>query len=237
VAYFGWHLARGAGRLKLHLRGLVLRREMFNDILKVGALACLSPLQSVLAAVIFTGFVARLGVPALAGYGIGQRLEFLLVPIAFGIGVASVPMVGMAIGAGRVARARRVAWTAGAASAFNLALVGFTVALAPDLWAGLFTAEPAVLEHARLYLHWAGPAFPLFGLGLTLYFASQGSGRVLGPVLAGTVRLVIVVAGGLWLATGTASAAGLFALAAAAMAAYGLAAAAAVKVTPWGQGR
>mgnify|MGYP003330148296 CR=1 FL=1 len=37
-------------------------------------------------------------------------------PITFAVGVASVPMVGMAIGSGNVARARRVAWTGGALS-------------------------------------------------------------------------------------------------------------------------
>ena len=58
-----------------------------------------------LTVLILTGRVARLGVDALAGYGIGARLEFLLIPIAFGIGVATVPMVGMVIGRGDVARA------------------------------------------------------------------------------------------------------------------------------------
>jgi MATE family, multidrug efflux pump len=102
-------LRSGRGRLTLRLSGVALEREMFVDILKVGALACLSPLQSVLTILIFTGLVARFGTQALAGYGIGARLEFLLVPIAFSIGVACVPMVGMAVGAGDVARARRVA--------------------------------------------------------------------------------------------------------------------------------
>ena len=40
--------------------------------------------------------VAQFGTDALAGYGVGTRLEFLLVPIAFAVGVASVPLVGMA---------------------------------------------------------------------------------------------------------------------------------------------
>jgi Na+-driven multidrug efflux pump len=190
-------------------------------------------LQSVLAVLIFTGLVARLGVLPLAGYGIGQRLEFLITPIAFGIGVASVPMVGVAMGAGNVARARQVAWTAGAVSAFNLALIGTVVALAPDLWAATFTRDEAVLGHARQYLRIAGPAFPLFGLGLTLYFASQGSGRVLGPVLAGTVRLVLVAGVGALLSAGGSSASGFFWLVAAAMVTYGLCTAAAIKLVPW----
>lgn len=235
VAFFLWYLLRGQDRLAMRWQGVRLQRAMFTDILRVGALACLSPLQSVLTVLIFTGLVARLGVLPLAGYGIGQRLEFLLIPIAFGIGVASVPMVGMAIGAGDVARARRVAWTAGALSAGNLALIGALVALAPDLWAGLFSRDAGVLEHARQYLRLAGPAFPLFGLGLTLYFAAQGSGKVLGPVLAGTVRLVLVAGVGAWLVAAQAPAGAYFALVAAGMVAYGLSTAAAVRLTPWGR--
>jgi Na+-driven multidrug efflux pump len=235
VGVFFSYLRSGRGRLKLSLAGFSARREMFHDILKVGALACLSPLQSVLTALIFTALVARLGTAALAGYGIGQRLEFLLIPIAFGIGVAAVPMVGMAIGAGQVPRARRVAWLAGAVSAFNLAVIGAAVALAPDLWAALFTDDEAVLQHARDYLRIAGPAYPFFGLGLTLYFASQGAGHVLGPVLAATARLALVAAVGAWLAAEGAAASSVFALAAAAMVLYGVLSAAAVKRAKWGR--
>lgn len=233
VLYFLWYLTSGRGRIRLSLRGVVLQREMFFDILKVGALACLSPVQSVLAILIFTGLIARLGVLPLAGYGIGQRLEFLLIPISFGIGVASVPMVGMAIGAGNIARARKVAWTAGFVSAFNLAIVGAIVTIAPDLWATLYTNDEAVLEYARQYLRTVGPAFPFFGLGLTLYFASQGSGKVLGPVLAGTLRLALVIAGGLWLAFSDTRAESYFWLMALVMIVYGISTAASIKITRW----
>lgn len=234
VAFFLWYLGSGQGRLTLRWQAFPLRAELFRDILKVGALACLSPVQSVLTVLIFTGLVARLGVLPLAGYSIGQRLEFLLIPIAFGIGMASVPMVGMAIGAGNVARARRVAWTAGAVSAGNLAVIGLLVTIWPDLWAGMFTRDEAVLESAREYLRIAGPAFPLFGLGLTLYFASQGSGKVLGPVLAATLRLAVVALAGWWLAARGAPAWQYFALVAAAMVVYGLSTALSIRLTRWG---
>ena len=228
-----WFLGSGRARVHLRWRAPPLRAELLTDILRVGALSCTSPVMSVLTVLIFTGLIAHVGVLPLAGYAIGQRLEFLLVPIAFGIGVASVPMVGMSIGAGNVPRARRVAWTAGLLSAFNLALIGAAVALWPDLWAGLFTSDAAVLDHARQYLRTVGPAFPLFGLGLTLYFASQGSGRVLGPVLAGALRLLLVAVVGGWLAARNASPAAYFVLVAGAMAAYGLSTALAVRLTPW----
>ena len=61
---------------------------------------------------------------------------------------------------------------------------------------GLFSDDAAVLETGSIYLRIVAPFYPLFGAGVALYFASQGAGQVLRPVLAGTVRLVLVVAGG-----------------------------------------
>src|SRR5947207_4348168 len=56
-----------------------------------------------------------------------------------------------------------------------------------------------MLVAGAAYLRHVGPAFGFFGLGLSLYFASQGAGRLLWPLSAGLVRLVIAVGGG-WIA-------------------------------------
>jgi putative MATE family efflux protein len=232
-----WFLRSGRARITLGFARSALRREMFVDILKVGAVAAFSPLQSVLTVLILTRLVSTFGTEALAGYGIGARLEFLLVPIAFAVGVACVPMVGMAIGAGNVERARRVAWIGGAVAGTAVGLIGLVVAAVPQRWSGLFTSDPAVQAAANLYLRFAGPCFAFVGLGLCLYFASQGAGKVLGPVLAASVRLVLIAIGGWWLASEGAPVWTLFALVGVSLAAYGIATAAAVYVTPWGARR
>lgn len=243
IAYAGatlfllFFLGSGRGQVRLRLGRGQLSREMFSDILKVGAVSSLSPFISVLTVLILTRLVAGFGTEALAGYGIGARLEFLLVPIVFAVGVATVPMVGMAMGAQRVERARQVAWTSARVVMVVLGFIGLLVAAVPDLWSGLFTADPAVRDAANLYLRWAGPAFAFLGLGLSLYFASQGSGKVLQPVIATSVRLWLVLVGGLWLTANGAPAWALYALVAASMIASGLAVAAMVYVTPWGPGR
>jgi Na+-driven multidrug efflux pump len=234
MLFLGWFLATGRSRLRFRFGKFAFEREMFADILKVGALACLSPLQSVLTMLVFTGLVARFGTEALAGYGIGARLEFLLIPIVFAIGVACVPMVGMAIGARDVARARQVAWTGGGLAMLTLGALGAIAAIFPDAWARLFTSEPSVLSVTHTYLRWAGPGFGLFGLGLCLYFASQGAAKILGPVLTSTLRLVLVIGVGPALAAAGAPLWTLFALVAAAYAIYGLSTAAVVRLTRWG---
>ena len=87
--YLYAYLRSSRSRVRLSVSATPLRWELLRDILKVGALACISPLQTVLTILILTWLVAQFGTTALAGYGIGTRLEFLLIPIAFAIGVAS----------------------------------------------------------------------------------------------------------------------------------------------------
>jgi len=234
AAYLLMHLTLGHAQISLKVRATPFQRELLNDILRVGGVACISPLQTVLTILVLTRLVAQFGTEALAGYGIGTRLEFLLVPIGFAIGVASVPLVGMAIGAGNIARARQAAWMAAALATAILGAIGAVVAMAPDLWTGLFTQDPAVLTAAKSYFQWAGPAYGLFGLGLSLYFSSLAAGKAKGPVLAGTLRLVLVAAGGALLASWQTAPWTIFALVAAGMALYGLSTVLFVKYTPWG---
>lgn len=222
-------------RLRLAFSGMSLRWDHFRDILKVGAISCLSPLQSILTVVVLAKFVAAFGTTALAGYGIGVRLELLLVPIAFAVGAASVPMVGMAIGAGKIARARRVAWTAALASAVVIGSIGCVAALYPDFWSALFTRDPNVVGAAHTYLGIAGFGFAAYGFGLCLYFASQGSGRILGPVLGGTVRLLVVIVGGVLLLSHNGDFSSFAVLVTAAMVAYGVSTALFVWMTRWGE--
>jgi putative MATE family efflux protein len=175
-----------------------LERRLFREILRVGAISSLNSLQTVVTAVIITGFVGRYGAPALAGYGVGLRLELLQIPLVFAVGQALVVLVGTHVGAGHPERARQIAW-AGAALAASVSLViGVTVAVFPLAWVGLFSSDAAVLEAGSLYLRTVAPFYPLLAVGIALYFASQGAGQVLRPVLAGSARLGIVIAGGVF---------------------------------------
>ena len=219
--------------LRPSLRGLQLRWALFADILRVGLVGTVSTLATNLAIGITTALVGAYGTAAIAGYGTASRLEYLLVPLVFGLGAPLVAMVGTCIGAGQRERALRATWI-GAAIAFTMTeAIGLWAAAYPAAWLSLFNTEPAMIEAGSQYLRIVGPWYGFFGLGLVLYFASQGAGRLLWPVLGNIARLVVAVAGG-WLALhGGYAIAGVFAAQAAAMVVYGIANAWAIAGGAW----
>jgi putative MATE family efflux protein len=233
LSIMAWVLFSGRARVIPKIRGLRIQWAMFVDILKVGLIACFSPLQSVLTISIFTHKLAGFGTAVLAGYGIGARLEFMLTSIAFAVGIASVPMIGMTVGAGRIARARRIAWIAGTISFVSVGAIATIIAIFPDLWVNLFTDDAAVRAASHQYLSTAAPMYAFIGLATSMYFASQGAAKVLGPVLAQTARLLFIASGGWWLSTHHATAANFFTLAAASMVVLGILSSLSVVLTRW----
>ena len=210
-----------------------LERRLFGEILRVGALSSVSALQTVLTAIILTGCVGSFGTAALAGYGVGVRLELLQVPIVFAIGQALVILVGTHIGAGRPARAKRIAWT-GTLLAVGVSLaIGVSAALFPAAWVRIFSDDPGVLETGSLYLRSVAPFYALFAAGMALYFASQGAGRVGVPMLAGTARLAVVAVGGLIVVNAAAPLGALFGVIAFGITLFGALTGAAVYKASW----
>ena len=185
--------------LRPSLKGFRFRWPLFRDILRVGAVAALVTLQTNLTIAIATGLVGRFGPAAIAGYGIGFSLEYLLVPLVFGFGAPLVAMVGTNIGAGRRDRALRIAWVGATVAAALTEAIGLGAAAFPRAWLLLFDRDPAMVEAGTRYLHAVGPLYGFFGLGMALYFASQGAGRLLWPFLANLTRLLFAAVGG-WLA-------------------------------------
>ena len=234
ISVMSWYFFSGRARVAPKIKGLRIQGAMFVDILKVGAIACLSPLQSVLTIGIFTHMLAGFGTEILAGYGIGARLEFMLTSISFAVGIASVPMVGMAIGAGKIARARRIAWIAGMVSFAAVGVFATVIAIFPDIWVNIFTDDAGVRAASRQYLSTAAPMYAFLGLATAMYFSSQGAAKVLGPVLAQTARLIFIITGGWWLLTHEATAQNFFVLTAASMGLLGMLSCASVIFTRWG---
>ncbi len=215
------------------LRGS-LQRALFARILSVGAVASLMAVLAVLTTIAVTALIASFGPAAIAAWGIAARLEFLMVPLSFGIGATLTQQVGRHVGAGQWHEARRLAWRGGALVCATCAAIGIAAALRPDPWIGLFTDDPAVFEVARLALRIIAPAYAGLGLGMALYFASQGAARMRWPFAAALARVACAAGAGA-LAAGPLGwgLTGIFGCVAAGLVAYGTLVACGVRSAVW----
>jgi putative MATE family efflux protein len=234
AAALGMHLLRPGAAAPLNGSRWRLHGALLRDILRVGVPASMSPIVSNGSIAVATAFVGGYGTAALAGYGVAARLEYILVPIAFGFGTALTAIVATNMGAGNLARAHRAAWLGAGVVAAVTGSIGVTAAVAPMLWMNLFTQDTAVRAFGASYLQIVGAFYGLYGFGLALFFASQGAGRMFWPLAGSVARLAIVALGG-WLCLHVLQtpASGFFGVVAISLAVYGLTIAAAIKLGSW----
>jgi len=184
-----WYL-RSRAIVRLNFRGVTPRWELFADILKVGVPGLINIAITNLSVVVLTGITGQLGRDTALGYAMGARLEYILQPIAFGLGTAMVAMVGTNWGAQQYRRAREIAWTGAAVVAALCGTIGLIVAFQPGLWIGLFSDDAQVARLGTLYLRIVGPAYLCFGLGLGLFYVMQGVGRGVVAMNANATRMM-----------------------------------------------
>lgn len=223
-----------AGRVPAKFYWVRLRWSLFSGILKVGAVSAITSIQTNVTIAGATALVGSAGgVAAVAGFGTGARLEYLLIPLAFGIGAPLVAVVGTNIGAGQGQRALRIALL-GASLAFLLTeAIGIAVALFPEVWLTLFSSDPAIIGDGSAYLRIVGPTYGFFGLGMALYFASQGAGRLFWPLTSGFIRVMLALWGGFIMLRLTGSLSALFVALAAGLVVFGVTILVAVRSGAW----
>jgi len=173
-----------------------LSKSLFDNIFEVAIPASVSPLLTVGTILVLTGLVGTFGTEALAGYGIGSRVEFLMIPLIFGIGTAMTSIVGANIGAKEIIRAEKVGIYGGSTAGIISVFIGLTLALFPESWIQFFTNDPKAFEVTKRYIQLVGPFYIFQGVGLSLYFASQGANAMKWPTIATIIRFLVASVGG-----------------------------------------
>jgi Na+-driven multidrug efflux pump len=189
-----------SGKANLTIRKSPLEWRLIEDILKVGVPAALSTVLTNLIVIMITAAVGLAGTNALAAFGISSRLDYVLIPLLFGLSSAVLTMVGVNVGAGEISRAKTIAWAGIAIGTGVIEVIGLTVALFPMLWLQFFSNEPAVLEPAKTYLHIVAPFYGALAFGFVFGFAAQGAGRAGIPFIAMAARMFIATMLSWWTA-------------------------------------
>ena len=199
---------RGAESLvRLSFRGVRFQWTLLREFFRVGVPGMLNVAITNLTVIAVTGVAGHLSRDTAIAYAMGARLEYIIIPLGFGIGTGIVALVGTNWGAKQYARARAVAWSGAAVAATACGAVGLFFALFPQVWMSIFTTDEEIIRIGVTYLQIVGPAYALYGFGIGLYFACQGYGNLMLAVVANGTRLIVAAGGSFiamfWMDAGT----------------------------------
>jgi len=133
-------------------RLLAPRGEPFRRLFGQGFPASLNMLTVSLGIFVITWFAGRFGKEAVAAYGIGTRIEQIVLLPAMGLNVAVLSLTAQNFGAGKLARVRETLSRAVRAGLLMMAGGTVLVFVAAKPLVGLFTNDPLVLSHGMTFL-------------------------------------------------------------------------------------
>lgn len=186
------HILAGKSLLTLAFKKFKYSFETVKGIFSVGIPASLSHMMMSVGMIFITKIVSSFGPAAIAAYGLGFRLEGIAFHFSVGISIATLALVGHNFGAGKIKRAKKVAWIAAGLSMVSTAFIGFILLLAPRLWLRIFTNDVLVLDQAVPFVKVLSWFFAFTSLGMIMEASFQGFGRGMPKFLLTILRLGIL---------------------------------------------
>jgi Na+-driven multidrug efflux pump len=191
------HVLGRRGLLRPRIWPRRMRAAPLAGILRVGVPASLGTIVNYVGMMVLTIVMTRLGTAELAAFGLGSRFDFVLLTLCYGTGVAVLTLVGFASGARRLELVRAFARHAIVVMTLAVGALSAVLFVAPDVWFGLFTDDPAIRGLGRTYFRIVGLSYPPLVFSMTLAFAFQGLGRGFLPLSVLSLRVAVVVIGAL----------------------------------------
>ncbi len=145
-----------------------------NDLLralKVGYHAAIDRGISALSFLFFVSIIAYYGTSELAGYQVGLRIEGIAFMPGFGFAIASMALVGQALGAKEIERAYNMGIISGRIAYIFMGFVGIFMISYPECFVGFFTKDEATIDVASKYLVLVGLA--QIPLALTFVYSAS----------------------------------------------------------------
>jgi len=128
-------------------------------------------------AIIFT-YVGQSGEYAVAGYGVGTRVEQVLLLPILGINTAVISIIAQNYGANNISRIKETYFTSIKYAFAIMITAGIIVFLSANIITSFFTDDIEVIEYGQRYLKISAfvlPAYPVFFLSNSLFMALKKS--------------------------------------------------------------
>jgi len=176
--------------VRLNLKDLRFNLKVLGKIVKVGLPAGFGHSIEGIGFMIMNIFVLSFGSHTLAAFGIGNKINSLILMPAMGIGAALAAVVGQNLGAGQTERAVLAVKESIRLSVAIMSVGGVAMYFAAPFIIGFFTEDPVVLKQGVYYLQLITLSIPLMGVFQSFVGCFQGAGH--------TVMAMMITTGRLW---------------------------------------
>ncbi len=137
-----------------------IRTDMLRQMLKLGIPMALQVAAVLISMMICHTFINRLGVVALATFGVGHKVDDIGSKLSIGIQFAASPMAAQNFGAGKIRRVRSISyWTWIYSACIYLVFAVLFLFFGRQIFA-LFTDDPAVIDMSMVFIRAIIWSFP-----------------------------------------------------------------------------
>ncbi|MFH0887047.1 MAG: MATE family efflux transporter [bacterium] len=185
-------LLRGRSRLKLRIKDIKIDWDIIKRILNIGIPSSIQTTLRGLMGIALIAVVASFGTAAIAAYGIGFRLNMLLMMPGFAFGMASASMVGQNLGAKKIDRAVKSAWTAVRYYGIFMLVMAFVFFFFAAHLIMIFNHDAEIIKIGSELLMVMAFGTPFTALGLILDRSLSGAGDTVVTMINTLIALWLI---------------------------------------------
>ncbi len=183
-------LSRGYTRIRLPWRSYRVDMNLMRRILRIALPATMQGAVRSGSGLILMRIVAAYGVFALAGYGIGLRLDLIIMMPGWALGAATLTLVGQNLGANQPDRAEKSAWIAMFLYIIVLAVFGTVFFIWAEGVIGIFNRTTQVVTLGSEYVRVRTLSYVFLAMSMVMSSALNGAGDTVSPMIILAVTLL-----------------------------------------------
>ena len=188
--------------ISLAMRYFKPRWSVLKRIVLIGLPASASQTLGAGGFMLLTAVVGGFGSLAIAAFGIGLRLNSVVMLPIIGMMTAVMAFVGQNVGAGNLERAKQVTKLASKITFLISLAISIPLFLFPDAIFGIFTQEPEIINIGRSYLSIMPLMYLLFGSYFVIIGAFNGTGKTHYMLATNAIFWAITIGLAYYLSTG-----------------------------------
>ena len=178
-------------RVSIKPRNFKFKPFFIKEILKVGIPSSLNQSFMSFALMVFTSIIAGFGSVAIAAYGIGFRLESLVILPVLAIATAVITIVGQNVGAGKYDRAEKTTWIATKISMLLVFVIALLFFIFPSFWFRIFSSDAELINYGVAFLRILSGSYIFVAISIIVGSAFQGAGFAIPRLIMTTARLYV----------------------------------------------